>query len=262
MDTNTTEALGLRIKDLREQLRLSQEELAERSGLSQNHISQVERGTRGLSRKSLPKVASTLETSVAYLLGETNDPKRYTTLLGEQEGATGNPPSVKSASTEKREVIDLKNSWEAELVKVPVYDIRTCAGYGTSHFFEDVEIIGERLLPVYRVGTISVFDDRKPFITAVDGDSMSAAKIYNGDEIVVNPAEDIHSGDAALVCFGPHRDTAVKWVYFLPSGDIELRSATPGFPNLKFTKEQQESEESPVTIIGRVMSYTGVPKRG
>jgi phage repressor protein C with HTH and peptisase S24 domain len=191
--------------------------------------------------ESIKAIATALDIPAAYLLGETDDSE---------------------PTTQKREVIELKNSWEAEMVKVPVYNIRTCAGYGTSHFLEDAEIIGERLLPAYRVGAISVFDDRKPFITIVEGDSMSEADIRDGDEIVINPAEDVHSGDVALVCYGSNKDTAVKWVYFLPGGGIEIRSATPGFPNIKFTKEQQESEESPVTIIGRVMAYTGVPKRG
>jgi hypothetical protein len=247
--------------------------------------------------ESLKKLAAALNTSVSYLLGETDDPKRYVSLLSiGVEGETGNyvPPTdaarrgfarylksgeSKSASNShplgetdnpdisparKRQAgaIELKNTWEAEIIKVPVYDMRTCAGFGTSHFLEDTEIIGERLIPAYRVGAISPFDDRKPFITKVEGDSMSEADIRDGDEIVINPAEDVHSGDAALVSFGPNRDTAVKWVYFLPGGWIELRSATPGFPSLSFTKEQQESEESPLVIIGRVMAYTGVPKRG
>jgi phage repressor protein C with HTH and peptisase S24 domain len=210
----------------------------------------------------LKTLASVLDTSVAYLIGETDDPHRYTTLLTEDENATGNPPETRKPIKREQEVVELKDSWEAEFVKIPVYDIRTCAGFGSSHFFEEAEVIAERLLPTYRVGAISVFDDRKPFITQVDGDSMSEAGIRDRDEIVVNPAEDVHSGDAALVCFGPYRDTAVKWVYFLPGGAIELRSATPGFPNMHFTKEQQLSEDDPLTIIGRVMAYTGVPKRG
>jgi phage repressor protein C with HTH and peptisase S24 domain len=191
-------------------------------------------------------LATALDTSVADLLGETDDPA---------------PPATRKDAVGEETVV-LKNAWEPEFVKVPVYDIRTCAGFGTSHFFEEAEVIAERLLPSYRVGAISPFDDRKPFATKVEGDSMSEAGIRDGDEIVVNPAEDVHSGDAALVCFGANRDTAVRWAYFLPGGEIELRSATPGFPSLRFTKEQQESEDDPLMIIGRVMAYAGEPKRG
>jgi transcriptional regulator with XRE-family HTH domain len=65
-------SLGARVKIRRDELDVTQETLAERVGLSQNHISQVERGKRGLSQKNLRKVATALDTSVSFLSGETN----------------------------------------------------------------------------------------------------------------------------------------------------------------------------------------------
>jgi transcriptional regulator with XRE-family HTH domain len=58
---------------LREKRNFSQAELAELCGVSQNHISQIERGIRGLSRKKLGIFAKTLDTSIAYIMGETDD---------------------------------------------------------------------------------------------------------------------------------------------------------------------------------------------
>jgi transcriptional regulator with XRE-family HTH domain len=244
--------VGRRIADTRKQKGLKQTDLAERIGVSVDSVRRWEQGKREPRVNELEKVADVLETSSMFLLG--GNTKAYMD--------DDIPDDPEPSRAKQREVIELKNAWEAEMVKVPVYDIRTCAGYGTLHFLEDAEIIAERLLPAYRVGAISAFNDKKPFITIVEGDSMSAADIRDGDEIVINPAEDVHSGDVALVCYGTNKDTAVQWVYYLPGGGIEIRSATPGFPNIQFTKEQQEFEESPVTIIGRVMAYTGVPKRG
>ena len=51
---------GLRIKELRVRAHISQEELSFRSGLSKNYISDVERGTRNISLKSIEKIADGL----------------------------------------------------------------------------------------------------------------------------------------------------------------------------------------------------------
>ena len=49
---------GHRIKELRLKQNISQEELAFRCGLSKNYISDVVRGTRNVSLKSIEKIAN------------------------------------------------------------------------------------------------------------------------------------------------------------------------------------------------------------
>lgn len=48
---------GCRVKEVRNLQRISQEELAFRCGLSKNYISDVERGKRNVSLKSVEKIA-------------------------------------------------------------------------------------------------------------------------------------------------------------------------------------------------------------
>lgn len=48
---------GQRIKEIRLKQNISQEELAFRCSLSKNYISDVERGTRNISLKSIEKIA-------------------------------------------------------------------------------------------------------------------------------------------------------------------------------------------------------------
>lgn len=48
---------GMRVKELRIRQNISQEELAFRCGLSKNYISDVERGTRNISLRSIEKIA-------------------------------------------------------------------------------------------------------------------------------------------------------------------------------------------------------------
>ncbi len=59
---------GTAVKAWRGRLGISQEELAERSGLHRTYISDVERGARNVSLKSIEKLADALEVSVSTLL--------------------------------------------------------------------------------------------------------------------------------------------------------------------------------------------------
>lgn len=60
-------AFGSAIKEWRNQLRLSQEELAERTDLHRTYISSIERGVRNVSLENISKLAQALETSVCDL---------------------------------------------------------------------------------------------------------------------------------------------------------------------------------------------------
>ena len=225
------------MRELREKAGLSQAQLGNKLGTDGNTVSRWERGKLGISQKNLRIISETFNTTVSYLLD-------------------GIPPP-REAIVNMDEAI-----YPTEWVNVPVYDIRTCAGYGTSHLFEDVEVMYELPLPAIWVGSVSQDPTRKPFLTRIDGDSMSAAGLQNGMLAAVNPNEEVYSGQAALVCFGENRETAIKRVYYLPDGSVELRSATPGFPVTTYTKEQKEYEDAPLIIIGRVMGAWTEPTRG
>lgn len=56
------------IKDARTKLGLSQEELAERSGLHRTYIGGVERGERNITLGSLEKIAAALNVSSAVMV--------------------------------------------------------------------------------------------------------------------------------------------------------------------------------------------------
>jgi len=59
--------LGTAIRNQRNKLRISQEELAYRSGLHRTYISDVERGARNLSLESIDKLARALDLSLSAL---------------------------------------------------------------------------------------------------------------------------------------------------------------------------------------------------
>jgi transcriptional regulator with XRE-family HTH domain len=61
-------ALGERVRDLRQQRKLSQEALAERAGLHWTYVSGIERGKRNPGLNTLGRIASALRVSLAELV--------------------------------------------------------------------------------------------------------------------------------------------------------------------------------------------------
>ncbi len=69
MDTPALSPISLRLKEFRENKRLSQAELARRSGVSQSTISRIEAGeTGGISLANLERLADALGVNAALLI--------------------------------------------------------------------------------------------------------------------------------------------------------------------------------------------------
>ena len=66
-----------RLRDLREDRDLNQTEVAKMLGMSQTGYSKYETGENDIPTAILIKLAKFYNTSIDYLLGETDNPKRY-----------------------------------------------------------------------------------------------------------------------------------------------------------------------------------------
>ena len=66
-----------RLRDLREDKDLNQTQVAKMLEMSQTGYSKYETGENDIPTQVLIKLARFYDTSVDYLLGETNEPKRY-----------------------------------------------------------------------------------------------------------------------------------------------------------------------------------------
>ena len=66
-----------RIRDLREDHDLTQKQIAQLLGMSQTGYSKYETGENDIPTAILIKLARFYNTSIDYLLGETDNPKRY-----------------------------------------------------------------------------------------------------------------------------------------------------------------------------------------
>jgi len=66
-----------RIRDLREDMDMNQTQIAQILGMSQTGYSKYETGENDIPTSVLIKLARYYNTSIDYLLGETDDRKRY-----------------------------------------------------------------------------------------------------------------------------------------------------------------------------------------
>ena len=66
-----------RIRDLREDKDMNQTDVARLLGMSQTGYSKYETGENDIPTAVLIKLSRFYGTSIDYLLGETNDPRRY-----------------------------------------------------------------------------------------------------------------------------------------------------------------------------------------
>ena len=66
-----------RLKDLREDHDYTQQQIAEAIGITQRKYSYIETGVQQLTAEVLVPLARFYGVSVDYLLGETDEPKRY-----------------------------------------------------------------------------------------------------------------------------------------------------------------------------------------
>ncbi len=82
--------IGERIRTLRKQKRMSQAELGNQIGIRPNTIAKWERGELTPRGTSIAKAAKALETTSAYILGETNDPssRGYMLQTGREESVS------------------------------------------------------------------------------------------------------------------------------------------------------------------------------
>ena len=93
--------MGLRIKNQRKALNLTQEVLAEQLNISVKHFSEVERGLSGLSIENLIKLSNILGVSIDYIVkGEEDKDKWACTLSTLQQVPQGKEELIK-------ELIDL-----------------------------------------------------------------------------------------------------------------------------------------------------------
>lgn len=210
--------IGERIRTYREALKMSQEELGKRVGLSKNSIYLYEKGERTPQSDNLLKIAAALQITPDVLFGT--------------------PPGNVSQS-------------HVKMLEIPLLSMEAVASCGAGNGLSGVDLQAADTIFIEQSDLHRYDDLRKPFAIHTEGDSMEGAGLEEGSVAVINPAEDVISGDMALVVWNDN--WFVKWVVWNPDGSVELRSANPNYGTIKVDKEYA-ADNSWFRVVGKVVS--------
>ena len=204
-----------KIKSLRVENHLSQKQLAEQLGISQNAVSQWEKGNRSPSLEMVIRMAEIFNVPAADLL----DSKKYANL-----------PNIQTASV------------PSETHKIPIVGSVACSW--NEGFIDDFD--GE-----YSFINDYLYDKYGDAVRATyaRGDSM-VDKISPGDLLIVIPAYDVENNDIVIATICGDELTAKKFRYN-DCGGFDLIPENASYSPQSFTEAQ--IKKLPVQIVGRVI---------
>lgn len=253
--------LGERISIRQKEMKIRTNDLLEALNITGATLSRWKNNINEPDDEAKQLLATILNTSVAYLMGESDDPRPVLRLDGTMklDGRTIIGRGANRASTARADAA--KSS--GQIIRVPVYgpEAAACCGNG----FGDMEPApaAEEYIDI-PAGFLGPIDpERLPFIIYASGDSMIDAGIADGSQVIINPADSVLDGDAALVDFAMNpvaHSIAVKRVYWLDGGAVEIRSACGD--GWKRTFSREDADERSIRVIGKVEWVGHKPKRG
>ena len=206
---------GEKLTKARENAHLSRKELADQLNVGQNTVWRWEAGEREPSLTTIKMIASALGVTIDFLMGSE-----------EQKNA----PSPKEERVQRR--ID------TNLIEIPVIsrEWTACCGSG----LPALDLTGEegQVISIPRA-SLRIYDDmHPPFAIYCEGDCLESDGIFEGDTVVINPAEEPLNGATALVSIAG--SLSLKHVFTLRNGDVILKSDQG---ERRLSPEQQDSDE-------------------
>lgn len=240
---------GEELRKLRKDKRYTQEALANKIGVSRTTIYDWERGAYFPVGSNLTSLAAALDTSVSYLMGEKDDPSP---LVREPEEANKVFEIIQGGKSLGHIGTKAKDGGLTifELIPIPLLSIETAASCGAGNGLYGVTPETSKSIFVDPCIFRKLDDTRKPFGIHTEGDSMTGAGLDPGNVAIVNPADEVNSGDMALVVWNDN--WFIKWVVFMPDGNVELRSANPAYGSIVVDSELAEKTEW-FRIVGKVV---------
>lgn len=199
-----------RIRIRREELGITQDELARRMGYkSRSSINKIEKNMADIPQSKIELFAKALNTSCAYLMGI-------------------EPADSKAAVPENIIAIP-------QMKKVPLIGAIAC---GTP-------ILAQENIEDY----VSVPDDVKAdFCLRCSGDSMTGARIFDGDIVFIRSQPNVENGEIAAVLI--EDEATLKRVYSYP-GKLVLQPENPAYPPLVYVK----NELNDIRIMGKAVAF-------
>ena len=208
-----------RLFDLLNKSGLSQQDFASQIGVKKNAVSRWKTRELQSYTKYLPQIAEALGTTTEYLL-------------------TGNGPKQKRAVSESDTALP-KGAEHIDLGtfhRIPILG-RISAG---------LPLYAEQHIEGYTLTDLN--GGAEYFALRVSGDSMNAARIQDGDILIVRRQEEVENGEVAVVMVGDE-DATVKRFY--ATGDTV--TLMPQSTNPEHHPQIYDATKTRIRVIGKVV---------
>lgn len=195
--------IGSRIRNRREELGLSQDELGKRLGYkSRSSINKIELDQRSLTQSKIKAIADALETTPSYIMG-------------------WNEPDVK---LDEEDLKFFDNLFPIETKKFPLLGNIACGK----------PIFADEQFEAYVEAGANIKAD---FCLRAKGDSMIGARIYDGDIVFIHKQEMVDDGEIAAVLIDD--EATLKRVYYDQENNvIQLFAENPQYKTMRFVGEE------------------------
>lgn len=181
--------VGAKIKEARENAKVTQKSLAKKLGVAEKYINEVETGRRIINESFIQKVEKALNVS----LNDVNMVVTDEALNKEKEElkiAIHNNNNNNKKSPKNVEVNEMWNQAFASVLKnVPVYD-------------ETLKrVLGSKQLPIHDNKIEGIAQD-KVFYVTIESDDMASFRIQSGDNVLCSSIKEFSSNGIYLVSIG------------------------------------------------------------
>lgn len=208
-----------RLKILRKEANLSQEELAKKIGVSKSSVNMYERGEREPGFETLEAIADCFNADMDFLLGKSDCKNRY-------EWAKCKAVQIPTATN----IIPMP-----EAKSIPLVGKIACGTPITAT--ENLE--GYIKIPAQL---------EADFALVCRGDSMVGARIMDGDFVAIRQQPDVDDGDIAAVLIDD--EATLKRVYKMP-GRLVLRAENPRYAPIDLSGAELDG----VRILGKAVYF-------
>ena len=209
-----------RIKNRRIALGMSQTELAKKVGyVGKSAISKVENGERDISQSMIEQYAKALNVSPIYLLyGDDYDGDQW-------------PSDCESLNRR------FANIFPIEKKKIPLLGDIACG----KPIFANEE---------HESYVLAGTDIKADFCLRAHGDSMTGARIFDGDIVFIQKADIVNNGEIAAVII--EDEATLKRIYYYPNnGKLVLNAENPKYEPLVYVGE----ELNQIHILGKAIAF-------
>ena len=221
-----------RFKHLRIEHSLSQQNLADQLGFSKSSVNMYERGEREPGLDTMETIADYFNVDLDFLMGRSDIPNR--------NGWIKRPSELKEPTS-------ADHPFDESLSKYGAMPIRT----------KKIPLLGKIACgePIYcneERGNYVLTDENidADFCLIAQGDSMTGARIYNGDVVFIRKQPVVNNGEIAAVCIGD--EATLKRVYYYPEKQkLVLSPENSSFEPRIYVGEELEE----VHILGKAVAF-------